>query len=45
MVAAPVKERIIHYILMTLLIGFFAILIVCRCLHQPKFFHKLIPLP
>ena len=45
MVGLPVRVRIVHFILVTLLIGSYAILFVCHCLHHPRIFHKLIPLP
>lgn len=38
LVSSSIKKRIVEMILIGLLIGFYAILIVCHYLHQPKTF-------
>jgi hypothetical protein len=45
MVGLPVRVRMVHFILVTLLIGFYVILIVCHFLHQPRIFRNVIPPP
>ncbi len=37
MMACPMRERIVHCILITLLSGFFAIPLIALFLNQPKF--------
>lgn len=39
-VSSSMKKRIVQIILMSLFLAFYAIPIVCHCLHQPKIFPR-----
>ncbi len=38
MIAAPIKVRIIHFVLITLIVGFYAIPLTALCLFDCRFY-------